>query len=118
MSDSSDTDDCLVLPDPNPDPSNFTIAPCVAKEEMKDESKDRKESLSDTETISTIDLCPKKKASVSLNTYVNRQDASVLKKQLERLNSTPSESVSTKLSRDSKRRKIEVDIIYIKINAQ
>ena len=111
MSDSSESDDCIVLPDPNPGISEFAIGPPVAKEEMKDAEKEvednHSDNQSDTETISTIDLCPKKKVSVSMSTYVHRPDNS-LKKQLEKLNSSSMEGVSSKLSRESKRRKVEV----------
>ena len=106
MSD-NDSDDCLILPDP--DLSDFT----PIKEETENLSSDKNKehsSISDTETVSTIDLCQrKKKHKVSLSTYVARSSKESLKPHLDKLNSKSSaESVDLKLSREGKRRKIEV----------
>ena len=120
MSDSDDS--CLVLPDPNPDSSKFSLfeTPLVPKEEQSSASSaclskgdQRPDKLtdpdSDTETISTIDLCVrKKKPNVSLSTYISRPNKASLKPQLEQLNSKSTVTVTSMLSRESKRRKVEV----------
>jgi hypothetical protein len=103
----------MVLPDPNPDILEFSL---IAKKEPPSSvanstpDKDKGKSTSpdsDTETISTLDLCHEntKKQTVSLSTYVVRNNS--LKPQLEKLNSKSAETVSDKLARESKRRKIQ-----------
>ena len=157
----SESDDCLVLPDPElesdspfivintkqelssgvsqpattPRPAPPAPQPAVQKVPTKavkavkqspsicappppvvDKSANPEEPDSDTETISTIDLCqaPKKKVQVSLSTYIARPNKAVestsLKPQLEKLNSKSSITVTSMLSRDSKRRRVEVII--------
>lgn len=114
----SDSDDCEVLPDPNPNPHEFSL---IAKKEQLDSAAEptpekvlpRPRKDSDTETVVTLDLChnQKKKNSVSLSTYIirpNKEEKS-LKSHLDKLNSKSTETVTAMLSRESKRRKIEVN---------
>lgn len=114
MSD-NDSDDCLILPDP--DLSDFTP---IKEENENPATEIRKEqnSNSDTETVSTIDLCQRrKKNNVSLSTYVARPSKESLKPHLDKLNSVSSaESVDSKLFREGKRRKVEVTQFVILIN--